>query len=90
MLKFVESEGWEIGKSTINLLYKKYGKVGELDYDLQYTKLHYARPFDGQTCLDESALSVETNVETNSLLQLLKPKLETSKLYKVFSLEVWF
>ena len=60
LLKFVESEGWGIGKSTINLLYRKYGKVGEPEYDLQYTKLHFARPFDGQTCFDESALSLET------------------------------
>ena len=56
-LKFVENEGWEVGKSTITFFCYKYGEDGERT--LQYTKLHYARPFDGQTRLNESALSVE-------------------------------
>jgi hypothetical protein len=72
LLKFVESEGWEIGKSTFNFLNRKFGEVGEPDYELQFTKLHYARPFDGQTRLDESALCVETFPLSNELKLKLK------------------
>ena len=58
MLKFVESEGWECGKSSINFMCMKFREDGE--YDLQYKKVLYAKPFDSQTRLDEQALSVET------------------------------
>ena len=82
MLKFVDSEGWECGESSINFLCRKSREDGE--YDLEYKKVLYAKPFDSRTRLDKKALSVETI----ALPHQDKLKLKKSHLNKVFSLEV--
>ena len=58
LLQFVENDGFEIGRSAINFLCRKY--EGDGKYDLQFKKLLYERPFSEQTCLDEKALTVKT------------------------------